>query len=89
MKEFKNYGTIEKQYYLDEFIWNERNYYCYLIKFQEYDGLFKLNRYSEYEQALIGAKLIFNVNEDLTMISKYRILGFKEVKGTEWMGKET
>lgn len=79
MKQFKNFGTIERQSYLEEFVWNKKKYFSYLIKFEEHEGLFKINRCSEYEQALIGGKLIFNVNQDLTRISNYRILGFKEI----------
>jgi hypothetical protein len=80
MEQFKNFATIEKQSYINEYEWNGVSFYCYMIKFEEHDGLFKISRANNQEQALIGAKIQFNVSDDFSRVSKYRIVGFKENK---------
>jgi hypothetical protein len=54
-----------------------------MIKFEEHEGLFKISRANNQEQALIGAKLQFNVSEDFSRVTKYRIVGFKEEQETK------
>lgn len=80
MEQLKNYSVITKQQFIDTFIWNEIEFNSYLISLKDYEGLFKLIRRVELEQALIGGKIMFNVNDDLTQISKYKIIGFEENK---------
>lgn len=80
MKEYKNFGTVQTQNYIKEFQWNEKSYVTYLIKLEEYEGYLQINRCTDHEQALIGAKIMFNVNDDISKITKYRIVGFKETK---------
>jgi hypothetical protein len=83
MEQFKNFATIEKQSYVNEYEWNGVSFYTYMIKFEEHEGLFKISRANNQEQALIGAKLQFNVSEDFSRVTKYRIVGFKEEQETK------
>lgn len=80
MEQLKNYSIIISQQFIESFIWNDFNYNSYLISFQDFDGLFKIVRRKEHEQALIGAKIMFNVNNDSTQLNKYRILGYEKIK---------
>ena len=85
---FNNFGTIIEQHFVEEFEWNEKTFYSYLIKFKEYDGLFRIIREAQHEQALIGGKMIFNFSETDDKISGYRIIGyenkqFRKAKGND------
>lgn len=83
MEQFKNFAIIEKQSFVSEFEWNGKEFYTYMVKFEGHDGLFRINRAKDYEQALIGAKLQFNISEDLSKVVKYRIVGFKEAQSKD------
>lgn len=83
MSQFKNFATIKTQSYLNEFEWNEIEFYSYIITFEEHEGYFVINRIKKLEQALIGAQVQFNVSDDFGKITKYRILGFKETKSSK------
>jgi hypothetical protein len=78
----KYYSIIKTQSFVETFSWNGINFNSYLISFQNYDGLFRIVRRLEHEQALIGAKIMFNVNDDLTQLSKYKIIGYEEINKT-------
>lgn len=73
---FNNFGTIIEQHFVSEFEWNDKQFYSYLIRFDEYDGLFRIIREIQHEQALIGGKMLFNYSETDDKISGYRIIGF-------------
>lgn len=88
MGQFKNFATIEKQSFINEYEWNGLEFISYMIKFEEHDGLFKINRAKEYEQALISAQLQFNISDDFSRIVKYRIVGFKEIQSKDDRIKE-
>lgn len=77
MAALKNYGIIKTQSLIEEFEWNEKQFCSYLITFKEYEGYFKIVRESRHEQALIGAKMIFNYSSNEEKIVKYRIIGFE------------
>ena len=79
MKNYNNFGTIIEQHFVSEFEWNDTEFYSYLIKFDEYDGLFRIIREKKHEQALIGGKMLFNYNDSDDKISGYRIIGFDSV----------
>ena len=83
MASFRNFGTIATQRLLEEFTWNEKDFYSYLISFNEYEGFFKIIRESSHEQALIGGQMLFNYCEEQERITKYRILGFKSVESKD------
>lgn len=73
-----NFGVIITQRYLTEYEWKGLKYFSYLISFNEYEGLFIINRSQKYEQALIGAKVLFNVDKfDIAKIQNYKILGYQ------------
>jgi hypothetical protein len=80
MEELLNYSVIEEQSFLYDFCWNEMNFNTYLVKFRDYTGYYKLNREISYNQDLLGAKITFNVNDDLTKISKYKLVGYEKVE---------
>jgi hypothetical protein len=80
MEQFKNFATIEKQSYINEYEWNKVLFNSYMIKFEGHEGLFKISRAANQEQALIGAKIQFNVSDDFSRVIKYRIVGYKETK---------
>ena len=77
MASFKNFGTIATQRLLEEFTWNEKDFYSYLISFNEYDGFFRIIRESSHEQALIGGQMLFNYSNEEEKITKYRIIGYQ------------
>jgi hypothetical protein len=77
MAALKNYGIIKTQSLIEEFEWNKKQFYSYLITFKEYEGYFKIVREARHEQALIGAKMIFNYSSNEEKIVKYRIIGFE------------
>lgn len=76
---YKYYGTVNSQKFIDEFFWNNKLFYSYLITFNEYDGYFRIVRESKHEQALIGGVMLFNYSNEEDKISKYKIAGFKEL----------
>jgi hypothetical protein len=78
MEQFRNFGVIKTQKYLSTFEWNEIEFNSYIIEFENIEGIFKINRSVEYEQALIGAQIMFNASEDLSSIKKYKIMGFQK-----------
>lgn len=80
MELLKNYGIVETQKLIEEFEWNEKSFVSYLITFEEYEGYFKIVREVKHEQALVGAKMIFNYSQQEDRITKYRIVGFQEKK---------
>ena len=71
---FDNFGTIVEQHFLNEFRWNDTDFYSYLIKFKEHDGLFRIIREKKHLQELVGNKMVFNKNENDDKISKYKIV---------------
>lgn len=77
MASFKNFGTIATQRLLEEFTWNEKDFYSYLISFNEYEGFFRIVRESIHEQALIGGQMLFNYSNEEEKITKYRIIGYQ------------
>lgn len=79
-KQFNNFGTISEQHLVEEFEWNEKQFYSYVIGFKEYDGFFRIIREAQHEQALIGAKMLFNYSLDQDKINGYRIVGYEENK---------
>ena len=80
MEQLKNYSVITSQQFIENFTWNDIEFNSYIISFKHFEGIFKINRSVEYEQALIGAKIMFNVSDDLTKISRYKIVGYEEPK---------
>ena len=83
MKSLKNYGVINSQQFIEEFVWNEKNFFAYLISFNEYEGYYKIVREAKHEQALIGAHMIFDYSEFEERIVKYRIVGFTDMEYDE------
>lgn len=83
MSSFNNFGTIKTQELIQEFNWNKKDFYSYLITFNEYDGFFRIVRQSDHEQALIGAQVLFNYSSEEERIVKYRIIGYKEYKSNK------
>ncbi len=77
---YKNYGTVIKQKFIDEFNWKGKLFYSYIIQFKEYEGLFRIVRESSHEQALIGANMMFNYSQEKEQIEGYRIVSYQEVK---------
>lgn len=81
MDKLKNFGIIQTQKFLSEFTWMGKKFNSYLISFNEYDGFFRINRSVDYEQALIGAQVLFNVtSEQPDKIQKYKILGYEIIE---------
>lgn len=87
MEGLNNYGVINSQIFLDKFTWNGKEFYSYLISFNEYDGFFRIVRQSNYEQALIGAQMIFSYSQEEAKINKYRIVGFAGLIPTKKQNK--
>jgi|LakMenE01Jun11ns_1017448.scaffolds.fasta_scaffold9522702_2 hypothetical protein len=87
MEGLNNYGVINSQRFLDKFNWNGKEFYSYLISFNEYDGFFRIVRQSDYEQALIGAQMIFSYSQESSKITKYRIVGFAGLTPTKKQNK--
>jgi len=87
MEGLNNYGVINSQRFLDKFNWNGKEFYSYLISFNEYDGFFRIVRQSNYEQALIGAQMIFSYSSEDAKINKYRIVGFAGLTSTKKQNK--
>ena len=87
MEGLNNYGVINSQRFLDKFTWNGKEFYSYLISFNEYDGFFRIVRQSNYEQALIGAQMIFSYSQEEAKINKYRIVGFAGLTPTKKQNK--
>ena len=87
MEGLNNYGVINSQRFLDKFTWNGKEFYSYLISFNEYDGFFRIVRQSNYEQALIGAQMIFSYSSEDAKINKYRIVGFAGLTSTKKQNK--
>jgi hypothetical protein len=83
METLKNYGVINSQQFIEEFVWNEKNFFSYLISFNEFEGYFKIVREAKHEQALIGAHMIFDYSEFEERIVKYRIVGFTDMENKE------
>lgn len=83
MSSYNNFGIVCSQKFLEEFEWQDKKFYSYLITFNEYQGFFRIIRQSNYEQALIGAKMIFNYSSEQDKISKYRIIGYESVSNTK------
>lgn len=83
MGTFDNFGIINSQKFIEEFEWKNKKFYSYLITFNEYQGFFRIIRQSNYEQALIGAKMMFNYCSEQDKISKYRIIGYEQVKAVK------
>ena len=81
MEKLKNFGVIRTQKFLSEFNWMGKTFNSYLISFNEYEGYFRINRAIDYEQALIGAQVLFNVtSEQPDKIQKYKILGYEIIE---------
>lgn len=87
MEGLNNYGVINSQRFLDKFTWNGKEFYSYLISFNEYDGFFRIVRQSNYEQALIGAQMIFSYSQEEAKINRYRIVGFAGLTPTKKQNK--
>lgn len=77
MATLANYGVVSSQRLIEEFTWNEKDFYSYLITFNEYEGYFRLIRESIHEQALIGAQMIFDYSDEQEKITKYRVIGYQ------------
>lgn len=88
MQPLKNYGVINSQQFIEEFIWNKKKFYSYLISFNEYEGYFRIIRDATFEQALIGAHMVFNYSEFEERIVKYRIIGYRDMESKEDKVKE-
>ena len=80
MSVYQNYGIVCNQQFVEEFEWNNKLFYCYLVQFNEYDGFFKLVREARHEQALIGAKMMFNYSNEKEKIDGYRILSTNKAR---------
>lgn len=74
------FGTIIYQEFNKDFIWNKMEFNQYLVRLDNSDGTFLINRKDDLEQALIGAKIQYNLNESRNQISKYRITAYEEYK---------
>lgn len=83
METLNNYGVVNSQRLIEEFEWQEKNFFSYLISFNEYNGFFKIVRQSNHEQALIGAQMIFAYSAEKGRITKYRILNYNKPKKNE------
>jgi len=83
MLPLKNYGVVNSQQFIEEFVWNEKKFFAYLISFNEYEGYFKIVREAKHEQALIGAHMVFNYSEFEERIVKYRIVGYIDMESKE------
>lgn len=74
-------GIIEDQKFVEEFNFNDKTYYKYLIKFNGYQELFTINRCETLEQALIGATLMYDLDPKYEFsIKKYKIISFEKPK---------
>lgn len=71
---FEYSGFIYKQIGCDNSIIPSTK--MYLIGIGGLKGLFSINVNEEEEQALIGAKIAFNMDNELNHISKYKIMGY-------------
>lgn len=80
MTYFENLGTIKSQKFLSKFTWEKKEYNCYAVEFVEHKGFFKINRSTEHEQALIGAKIFFNYCNQKGKITKYRVQTYVTLK---------
>jgi hypothetical protein len=76
----KNFGTIVSQELIDTFYWQDKEFNKYLIKFKEYEGLHLINRYAKYEQALIGAQILFDYSFKGNEVKKYRVVTYKSLE---------
>jgi len=74
------YGIIVYQEYVKEFDWQEKHFYQYLIQLEDCKGTFLINRANDLEQALLGGKIQFNLNEDGNQITRYKIAGYETPK---------
>jgi hypothetical protein len=70
------WGTIVGQKFVDTFQWNGKDYHRYLISFKEHEGVHLLNRCVEYEQALIGAEIMFDYSSEKSKITRYKVLKY-------------
>lgn len=80
MSTYQNFGIISTQKLIQQFTWKEKEFFSYLISFNEFDGFFRVIREVRHEQALIGAQVLFNIKEDTDQISGYKIIGYEEKK---------
>lgn len=71
-----NIGTIIKQSFIKTFEWNGMTFNQYLIQFNEYKGYHFINRSDEYEQALIGAVLMFDYSAQESKVKKYKVVKY-------------
>lgn len=88
MSIYKNYGTVNDQKFVEEFRWKDKIFYSYLIQFNEYEGYFRIIREEKHEQALIGAKIMFNYSYEQSKIDGYRIIGYASKEDKENRIKE-
>ena len=72
----KNLGIIIEQKFVESFEWNEKEFNKYLIRFKEYEGFHLINRCLDYEQALIGAQIIFDYSNRESKVSKYKVIKY-------------
>jgi hypothetical protein len=80
---FRYYEVIETQEFNKDFTWQGMNFNQYVITFRNIAGTFLINRKDDLEQALIGGKLQFNLNESGNQVSRYRIIGYEEYQQTQ------
>jgi len=78
--QFNYEGVIEHQIYNDSIVIGKIPCTIYTIRFQgdyEYHDILVDNN---HEQALIGARILFNFNENMGLITQYSIQDFIEIK---------
>jgi predicted DNA-binding protein YlxM (UPF0122 family) len=75
MGNFQYHGIVKEQIFTEEFNWNNKLFYSYIISFNEYKGYFRIVRQSTHNQDLVGSRMLFNYDNELEKISSYRIMG--------------
>jgi hypothetical protein len=87
MEQFRNFGIIKSQTYLSTFTWNKKEFNSYMIELKDVNGIFKINRSTEHEQALIGAQIMFNLSDDLSSVKRYKLVGYETVETKDQLVK--
>jgi hypothetical protein len=72
------FGIVKEQKWVESYVWNKTTFNKYIIKFQDDDEYYTINRNESIEQALINAKLTYSLKQN-NSIDKHKIVGYSSL----------
>jgi hypothetical protein len=77
------FGIVKEQKWVECYEWKKTTFNKYIIKFQDDDEYYTINRNEKIEQALINAKIIYSLKQN-NSIDKHKIVGYSSLDSDDY-----